>query len=219
MPTPARGPVDHVHARLTSRAAARAAGLALCLTVALGGALAGCGDGDPDPSTTASPIGSAGALDTPSSAPGTDSASASTPAATSSATPGACTPPGEDVTWTQGEATVSLTGAATGERRLDLADDATYAASDGELVLAFADDAGTTVSLDLEGTSPCAPEAFTSVGLETGQTFVDPSHTQCQVAVTRLDEAAVSGTVVCAGLSGGGEGARLDVSGTFSVTS
>ncbi len=132
-----------------------------------------------------------------------------------------CTPPDGDLDFTAGTATLEITegpGLGTHSLSLDPVSANGYDAEDGELRATFSDAAGHALTFDIEDLDACAPDPFVSIAANADQTFVDPSHTQCIVAVGGLDAAGIEGTFACTGLAGGGEGVTIDAFGSFSAT-
>jgi hypothetical protein len=177
--------------------------------------LTGCGGSDDDSTSTAG---------SPSPSASSQSPSAP-PSASPSPSPAAegCEPPKRDLEWTTGTASLDVTaGPDQGHYDLALDDGLTsgYAAGDQEVTGRFLSaDEKAVLFIDIEGSDPCVPDAFTSIGTRGagGPLFIDSSHTACTVELSALGEDGASGSFTCTGLVGGGEGLERDAEGTFTV--
>lgn len=187
----------------------------LSVLVAVTAALAGCGGND-DTSGTAS------GEKTSASASASESASPSESSSTGTLA-GGCEPPTSNVRYKDGSATLDVTaGPDTGQYELvlDRSEDNAFAKDDQELTGNWISaDKQAVLFIDIEGTDPCQPDAFTSIGTEgaSGPVFVDFAHTQCAVALTSFSDQGAQGTFDCKGLTGGGKNLERDAQGTFTL--
>jgi len=194
-------------------------GVAAALTLTL----AGCGGNDTsstasDQQTSASP--------SPSGSPSPPESP--TPSASTSALPPGCEAPAKNVKYKDGSASFDVTAGPDAGGHYDLSLDRSmenaYAKSDREITGNWiSDDKQAVLFIDIEGTDPCKPDAFTSIATQgsNGPTFVDSFHTGCDVQVTSLSAAGLQGTFDCQGLmplSGGGKHPDTrDATGTFTL--
>jgi hypothetical protein len=195
----------------------RRAALVLCSLAAVSTLAAGCGGSDS--SSSAPTPTSAAAAPTPSPT----NAAPSSSAAPAAALPAGCTAPSSAVDYTKGSATLDVTsGPDTGhyDLTLDTSPSSEYAPDDKEITGNWISaDSKATLFLDIEGTDPCTPEAFTKIGTQgrSGPVFVDGGHTQCKVELPSLGAQGVQGSFTCKGLTGGGAGLTRDAKGTFEL--
>jgi hypothetical protein len=189
---------------------------ALALSAAAAAALlAACGA---SASGTVSP-----SMTLPASTSGSASASASAaPATPMPSLPAGCHPPAQDLDFANGSATLDITS-GPGQGHYNLAIDRTessYTADNKELKGRWTTpDEKVFLEIDVEGTDPCQPDAFTRIGTEgpSGEFFPDGSHTDCQFSLPSLSTAGAQGKTVCTHLGGGGAGVFIDATGTFTL--
>lgn len=186
-----------------------------CLPVllALVVVLSGCGSRDDD--------GDAGETGTTTTAvttaaPTTTGATTTTEAAT------------EAVTYTDGSATVEITGgdesAASLELSLDPDGDNALDPEEGDLDIVWVDPDGNSLEVSVTNTGVEEGTLDAFVRVEVGgpdNPYVDSLHDKCEVEVTALDDTSIEGEFTCQGLAGFGEDntdQTVDAEGTFTAT-
>ena len=186
-------------------------------------ALASCGGADDSSGPDAT-----GADGSPSSAPSLSPSTTPSPTSASlgpSTSPSVCTPSTDVYRYSQGQAQLNLSGdVGEGQFVLELDTSGGYAnhylPDDGGITLNYSDAQGHFVTFNIGGISPagCTPDTFTSITVNSAQTFIDPSHTQCAVHVAEVRADGIDGSYECVGLTGGGAGLTIDAFGFFSAS-
>jgi hypothetical protein len=188
--------------------------LILCSLAAGTVLIGGCGSSNPSPAPAA-PSPAAPTVAPTSAAP--------SPAPSAAALPAGCTAPSSDVDYTAGTASFDVTaGPDQGhyDLTLDSGSQNAYAASDKEITGNWKSADGRAILfIDIEGTDPCAPDAFTKIGTQGsgGPVFIDGGHTDCKVKLPSLGTNGAQGSFTCSGLTGGGEGITRDAKGSFTL--
>jgi hypothetical protein len=157
---------------------------------------AACGDGEPSPG-----------------------ASEPTPAAT---TPSAV--PTVPVTFTSGEATVTVTGSVDEEFTADVDEtDSTYDPSDAEHEILWTNEDGRALRLTITATGTEVQDAFIAIGvpglsIDDELYFPDAFHTQCTVTLSRASPTELKGEFTCTELDSADGTKQVDANGTFEAS-
>jgi hypothetical protein len=156
------------------------------------------------------------------SAPTTVAMAADTTAApggSASAMPAPSTSPSLPV---PSEAHIVVSGSINTELTLPFVPSGAFPTGTGSYELQWQDAGLNTLNVTLDMAGGALTSAFVAVGVP-GTSIYDTSYfadffrSQCQVAVTRLEEQAVEGTLACPGLKNADDTATVDVTGEFSA--
>jgi hypothetical protein len=146
-----------------------------------------------------------------------------TTAPPTTASPTAAPSPTGPVTFTQGEASVDVTGDRTESFTATVDDESTFDPDDNGYDLLFVDDDGNALRVGLDWETGADDSPFIAVGLPGTSLFdenyfPDQFNSKCQVEVTSATPFAIEGSFSCEDLERGDAKEMIDATGTFSAT-